>query len=237
VTASSVEDDPIIPGRRATATVGEATVVLGGTVFVLLGTWIARLLSTPATQRGQISDFTDRRLWLSIAIEIAITVGLVPWLLRRGWKPWEIAGSPTPKDIFLGAALWLGTMVFAFVFVLTETVIIPGISQAVRVNPFHGHLSIGAVGVLVVVNAVFEEFLWLVYAIPTLANRIDLKAAAVISGALRLSVHSYQGIYAFIGVLPIAIVFTIYYAKTRRVWPVIVAHIIIDAISLGRLVH
>jgi len=64
-----------------------------------------------------------------------------------------------------------------------------------------------------------------------------VKTAAVISGTLRLSVHAYQGIYAVIGVLPIAIVFTIFYVKTRRVWPVIVAHIVIDAISLSRLVH
>jgi len=128
-------------------------------------------------------------------------------------------------------------MAFALTFVLGASAIIPGVRAAAETIPFTGQLTAVVAVLVAILNGVFEEFLWLVYAIPTLTNRLDLKTAAIISGALRLSVHSYQGIYAFIGVLPITIVFTLWYAETRRVWPVIVAHIIIDAISFSRLVH
>ena len=54
--------------------------------------------------------------------------------------------------------------------------------------------------------------------------------------ALRVSVHLYQGpLLAFVAILPLAIVMTWYYARTGRIWPVIVAHVITDAIGLGSL--
>ena len=85
-----------------------------------------------------------------------------------------------------------------------------------------------------VINPVFEEFLWLGYGVNAL-ERFGLGGACVISVALRTLVHAYQGAMAVVGILPLGIVMTLYYAGTRRLWPVIVAHAILDAIALARL--
>ncbi|MFN2564160.1 MAG: CPBP family intramembrane glutamic endopeptidase [Gemmatimonadaceae bacterium] len=86
-----------------------------------------------------------------------------------------------------------------------------------------------------IINPFFEEFLFLGYGI-TAVERFGLRTAIVVSVALRTAIHAYQGAMALVGILPMAIVFTLYYVRTRRLWPVIVAHIIMDALGLGALV-
>ena len=60
---------------------------------------------------------------------------------------------------------------------------------------------------------------------------------SVTSLVLRLAVHLYQGRLAFISILPLAVVFTVYYSRTNRLWPVIVAHMLFDIIALASVVR
>jgi len=54
---------------------------------------------------------------------------------------------------------------------------------------------------------------------------------------LRVLVHAYQGPLAVVGILPLGLVFTCYFARSKRLWPVIVAHIIQDTIGLMQVLH
>jgi membrane protease YdiL (CAAX protease family) len=56
-----------------------------------------------------------------------------------------------------------------------------------------------------------------------------------VSAALRLLAHGYQGPLALVTVLPVGILFTLYYARTWRIWPVIVAHAFQDTLALTML--
>ena len=95
-----------------------------------------------------------------------------------------------------------------------------------------------AIILLVLINPVFEELLWLGYFLQRLQPRFGWRVAALVSIALRFAVHTYQGPIAVLGILPIAVVFTWYYIGTRRLWPVVVAHICFDTIGLvTRLRH
>ena len=58
-------------------------------------------------------------------------------------------------------------------------------------------------------------------------------AAAVLSAALQASYHLYQGTWNAIAVFPLFLVFAIYYAKTRRIWDVVLAHLWIDLMALA----
>lgn len=51
----------------------------------------------------------------------------------------------------------------------------------------------------------------------------------------RVAIHAYQGQMALVGITPMAVVFTCYFARTGRLWPVVVAHAIGDAAGLGPL--
>ena len=62
----------------------------------------------------------------------------------------------------------------------------------------------------------------------------DLVAGSI-SAALRVLAHVYQGPLALVTVLPVAVLFTLYYARTRRLWPVIVAHAFQDTLALSLL--
>jgi membrane protease YdiL (CAAX protease family) len=48
-------------------------------------------------------------------------------------------------------------------------------------------------------------------------------------------VHLYQGPLSLISIVPGGLVFAWYYAATRRLWPVVIAHGLLDALALGRL--
>ena len=83
-----------------------------------------------------------------------------------------------------------------------------------------------------IINPVFEEFLWIGYAIPAVGARYGLHIAIAVSIALRVAVHAYQGSLAFVTILPISLVFTWYSIRTSRLWPLIVAHVLADGLAL-----
>src|SRR5262249_37444449 len=112
----------------------------------------------------------------------------------------------------------------------------PGIfAKVLSIRPTGG-ASATVVIALCVINAVFEEFLWLAYGF-TAFSRFGFRTAIVASAALPTAIHSYQGVLALISIPPVAFVFTIFYAGTKRLWPVVVAHVVIDAISLLAVVR
>ena len=87
----------------------------------------------------------------------------------------------------------------------------------------------------VLVNPVFEELIVRAY---TMSQVIELGGsrflAIVISVALQVSYHLYQGLVRSIAVAATFTVFSIYFARTRRIMPVVVAHFCIDAFALLR---
>jgi uncharacterized protein len=160
---------------------------------------------------------------------------LLPWLSRRGWKPRQLAGDPTPVDVLRG----VGLSVFAYsCFAVTWLLFAALAPDAARIvsagRQFSGTPATAVVAIVVsVVNPVFEEFLWLGYGVTRLAPWVGLRRASAISVTLRAAVHLYQGPWMVLGILPLGCVFTWYYCRTRRLWPVVVAHLLFDAIGLA----
>jgi membrane protease YdiL (CAAX protease family) len=61
--------------------------------------------------------------------------------------------------------------------------------------------------------------------------RVNLVAAVIISSVLRGVYHLYQGFGAGLGNLAMGLVFGYVYVRTGRLWPLIVAHALIDAVA------
>ena len=201
--------------------------VLGVPVLFFFGSSFAWVM-----RKGGDVVFTDARILSTLAIEGALMVLLLPFLRRRGWTPSKAAGMPEPRDAVRGVGLWLGSMGASYVAYLSLYLVAPRDAQALLTPQFTGAVSFPVGAAAAVVNPVFEEFLWLAYAIPALRSRVGLRAACVVSVAVRCAVHLYQGPIVFVGVLPVAIVLTIYFVSTGRFWPVVVAHAIADAVGL-----
>ncbi|MET7747959.1 type II CAAX endopeptidase family protein [Micromonospora sp. NPDC005367] len=78
-------------------------------------------------------------------------------------------------------------------------------------------------------NAVLEEVIVVGYLVTRL-RQLQWRIGAVIaaSALLRGSYHLYQGFGAFLGNAVMGVVFSLFYLRTRRVMPLIVAHTILD---------
>jgi membrane protease YdiL (CAAX protease family) len=108
----------------------------------------------------------------------------------------------------------------------------PGAAAAVHSHRITGTVSAFTVITTAIINPVFEEFLWIGYAIPAVGARYGLHIAIAVSIALRVAVHAYQGSLAFVTILPISLVFTWYSIRTSRLWPLIVAHVPANGLAL-----
>ncbi len=85
----------------------------------------------------------------------------------------------------------------------------------------------------VLLNPFFEELIVRAY---TMSEVMDLGGsrllAIVVSVSLQMSYHFYQGVLRSIAIAATFTVFSIYFAKTRRIAPIILAHLCFDALAL-----
>ncbi|MBY8873725.1 CPBP family intramembrane metalloprotease [Micromonospora sp. PLK6-60] len=81
-------------------------------------------------------------------------------------------------------------------------------------------------------NAVLEEVIVVGYLVTRL-RQLQWRLAAVIaaSALLRGSYHLYQGFGAFVGNAVMGVIFSLFYLRTRRVAPLIVAHTLLDVVA------
>lgn len=166
---------------------------------------------------------------------------LVLWYViserEGGWT--SIGWNPSWNDILPG---------FGVLLVSLLATVPPAVVFQSAYRSFTGHhlqprdlrqilgLSISAVSIaFVLVNPFFEELIVRAY---TMSEVIDLGGsrllAIVVSVGLQTSYHLYQGVARSIAVAATFTVFSIYFARTRKILPVIVAHFCIDAFALIR---
>ena len=210
--------------RKFIPDAAEPWIVLLAVVAFFVGSWV---LSLQGGGNDAAIALDNREALLTLGMEGVFALLFVPWLWWRGWRGNALTAPSGPLDVPRGIVLWfisylaLG-VVFGAIALVKKDIVEP----AVKVS-----LSDAVIVAVSILNAVFEELLWLAYGVTALARRIGLRRACIASVVLRTSVHAYEGPLAVLGVLPIGIVFTFYFAKTRRVWPVIVAHALQDAFA------
>ncbi|MFG1954868.1 CPBP family intramembrane glutamic endopeptidase [Micromonospora sp. NPDC048830] len=81
-------------------------------------------------------------------------------------------------------------------------------------------------------NAVLEEVIVVGYLVTRL-RQLDWRVGAVLaaSALLRGSYHLYQGFGALVGNAVMGVVFGLFYLRTRRVMPLVVAHTLLDVVA------
>ena len=218
------------PDESAGPTLAEAAIVYGATV----GPSVVAAMVWGIESRDAVA-FTNEHLYGIVLWEIVLAGLLVPWLWTRGWKPWVAAGSPEPVDVLRGGGVWLLATGCVWTAWATFALLQPTLAAALAAEQRYTGIPAAAPAIVLVsvLNPVFEEFLWLGYGVQRLGERFGLRAAMATSIVLRTAVHAYQGPWAVLGILPLAVALTWYYGRTRRLWPVVVAHVLFDAIGLA----
>ena len=81
-------------------------------------------------------------------------------------------------------------------------------------------------------NAVLEEVVAVGYLVERLERfRWSVPVIIAVSSVLRGSYHLYQGFGPFAGNVVMGVVFALFYLRTRRVMPLVVAHTLLDVVA------
>ena len=166
---------------------------------------------------------TDSRLLRTLALELLLAVAWVPVLVRRGWSLQCTTRPAVLGDLARGAAVFaLACLAYWFLFSIVA-VVLPTLQEVARATQVGGAPSWWVVALMSLVNPIAEEFLYLGFI--TNLSRADGYHVGLIAGVLaRVAVHVYQGPVGVVAAIAIGVVFGIYYLRSGRLWPVIVAH-------------
>lgn len=157
---------------------------------------------------------------------------------NRSWR--DIGWNPTWSDIPYAFALIVGTRIAESVVNLWFQLFYHSIAgHYLQPRPAHGLLGAGisvlSIG-LVLINPVFEELIVRGYAMSEmLALGSGPILAVVVSVVVQMSYHVYQGTLRGIVLAVGFTVSSIFFLKTKRIVPVVLAHLWLDAYALIRL--
>ncbi|MEP6691508.1 MAG: type II CAAX endopeptidase family protein [Gemmatimonadaceae bacterium] len=179
-------------------------------------------------------EFSDVRLLGTIAFESVLVVAWGPLLWRRGWRAIAVTHPLAPSDALRGFGLAVGAYAGYAMGYLTMLLVAPALARQAASITASGTPSWTVIIVVVMINPLFEEFFYLGIVANALRERRPAIVLAVVVG-LRVALHLYEGPLAVMGILPVGVLWSLYYLRTRRLWPVVAAHAILDALALGLL--
>jgi membrane protease YdiL (CAAX protease family) len=177
---------------------------------------------------------TDFKLLLLVGYQL-VAVAIVVWIARvRGWSiatfGWRISWKWTGAGILL--------LIVTLVAVTFQTVLFNYLNPPNgKVDPLaNGGLTLPFIILLSIINPVFEELMEVGYFVHAL-KRYGVWPAVLASAFFRALLHGYGGFNLAATVLLIGLIFGSAYAWWRQLWPLILAHAIMDFFALYRLLH
>lgn len=183
-------------------------------------------------QQTTLAEHQSDTSWIDLAMQLCSSAMLFSWgflalyLLRESiFSRWR------PKAILEGAGLAALIGIPGLVFYLSAVHF--GFSKQVVPSTLDdAWWEIIVLLIWSAANAFSEEIVVVMWLITRLQQlRIPPWVALLLSAVLRGSYHLYQGWSAGLGNIIMGLIFGAYYLKTRRVWPLILGHFLIDAVA------
>jgi membrane protease YdiL (CAAX protease family) len=208
-----------------------AVVVAGAYGYTIVASVLA--LAHPHAAAAGPSEFG---IWRVVAFQAITTAVLGAFLWARGWKA-ERFGLDThwrdgPWGLVLAAGAYLAIMAASILVSVLLPTAVPHESGAAAPT-----LSIYSVAALVLVNGFYEEFFAAGYIVTALKEKGHPDLAINIGVALRVGVHIFQGVSSVVLMVPIGLIFGTWYARSGRLWPLILAHILLNAWSYSHYIR
>ena len=195
--------------------------------------------------KGQGTQFLDdlvntRGLTLNIAAESGLLAVFFFYLRWRGWRPADFkiridfAGTVLAAPLMIAAALV--NLLTSAVVLVTVAELSPhphGLAAAIlggapKVIPHHVDIAWLAIFVGSTVNAYLEELVFMGYAFHQFAAKRNVLFALLVMVFLRMLLHTYKGPVGMLGIGAFSFVYGLTYIKTRRLWPLVLAHNLTD---------
>jgi membrane protease YdiL (CAAX protease family) len=240
-TASAPAVEPVVclPPQKVMDSMRKIELLL--LLGITIAPFIARAISLYILYRGvwpnsPLPSYASFSMAINLVHEVGGLGLLLYILLRQGRSLRDIGFSFRWTDIPIGVGLMVLSCIAAMVGRFFANLIY--ISWTDRtVAPWNGgtallgtHVSILLV-VFLVVNAFFEELIVRAYFTSELMCwKNNAALAGVMSVLVQALYHIYQGVPNMISAAALFTVYAIYYAKTRRILPIIVSHFLVDAV-------
>lgn len=235
--------------RRSPAHPGmEIALVLGlslgkSAVYAVLS--LADKLTQPKKLSEQTTvlngDFTPERPWLDLAYQVAgVVFPVVPALLAiyllslapgSALRTIGLDRRRPGRDILAALGIAAGIGIPGLGLYLGARAL--GLNTAIAAGAISAHWWTVPVYVLQAAeNGVLEEVVMIGYLLTRLREvRWPWWGAIAFSAVLRGSYHLYQGFGGFVGNAIMGALFGAYFARTRRVLPLVLAHTVIDVVA------
>ena len=209
-----------------------------GVEFLIVVTWAFGLtIFTSIVAMGMNPDraaFTNYSLIGGMVQSIAITVVLGWFLKIRGWTLGKIGLGVTMRGTSWGLLLFF--LCLALLFAIRA---VAQFSFGLRFDeiaerfPANEALNMQVVFMSSVVSATFEELFVAGYVITALSATRGPWTAINVSTGLRVLYHLYQGPLGVLTIVPLGLLFGWLYVRTRQLWPLILAHVLLDVAGLA----
>lgn len=186
-------------------------------------------------------DYTPERPWLDLSYQLAaIVFPVIPALLAL-YLLWQAHGRGGRligfdlrhpwRDLALGFGIALCIGIPGLGLYLGARQL--GLNTAIAAGAMTEHWYTIPIYVLQATgNGVLEEVVMIGYLLTRLRDvRWPWGWAIIMSAVIRGSYHLYQGFGGFAGNLIMGVLFGLFYARTKRVMPLVVAHTLIDVVA------
>jgi len=186
---------------------------------------------------GHSLVFNDAALINIVVFELLQSAFLVWFLHVRGWTLEKVGLTISWRGTGLAWLLLIGTFVLAMGAQTLAQWLMPLEMQAAgRMYPTADpKVSMQLAFFASTVNGIFEELFVVGYIITALRDVRGMWTAINVSTVLRLLYHLYQGPIGVITIVPMGLLYGYVYARTRQLWPLIFAHVLIDIVGLSAL--
>ena len=203
-------------------------IVLGGAFGIFVLGALASVFS-----HGPAPSISEEHLEFLLRYESAVLLLLGAFLYVRDWTLQRIGLSPKLADTMIGMGLAAATYAadIAIWIVVSAADLQPTYLGGAK-TLVTGGLALPVVVAASLLNPVFEEVFVCGYVITLAREKGRLSLGVNASVAIRLAYHLYQGGLGVIGIIPFGLICAVWYARTARLWPVIVAHAMIDLMGL-----
>ena len=209
----------------------EFVVVIGLAFGWALLSSLESVLSGAPAQTDTAFSFSAPALWSMLIIELTVIALLGYFLSARGWAISHFGPPAQARDLLAGLALG------AAIIVVYQLLAALALSSGAELKPGQVSPGVGWTTILAVstVNGFYEEVFVCGYVLVALRERWGLWPAIHISTALRVGYHLYQGSGGVLGAVPTGLIFAGWYARTGRLWPLILAHALLYVLALAAL--
>lgn len=212
----------------------EFALVIGIAFGLLIHLSLNSLFSTPGHYGSMFANVHLARL---LTYELIVGSAVAVILRFNGWRLPHFNVYPTLGATGAGVLLAAGGVVLFYACGFLARFIF-GSGYDTHLHEESTLLAGSAsflIALVCVVNPLFEEMLVCGYVIGALRRRYGVIVAINFSAALRVALHLDQGAFAILWVGLIGLLCAYLYVRTRRLWPLVVAHMIHDFVVLSHL--